>query len=342
MDPNESINTCMDPDGDVTLELSGSDAQFSLLVSSKALTLASSVFKAMFNSGFKESLSNRAGSGKHSVALPDDDVEAFTLLCHIFHHHVSEVPREVSVDCLENIATICDKYDCIKVIGSWAFMWLHLWIKSPPSANNLNRLMSTALILDDPDTFSRFSWEIVSSLDGNFVDLPDITDNPLIHCGSSIICKSISLAKISRLTAIAAFKAKRMRIILDLATLIDLSISRSRTSIQSLCRCDDSNLARHLRSLQKSKLWALNEVLRHRKISEFFDYIDLYTDMEPTTCEVLRCGSCEYWKGLRLRETPVEAMSRLIETKKGLCLDCVKTGTESRREGECRIKHISS
>ena len=60
-------------------------------------------------------------------------------------------------------------------------MWLNPWIESHPSGD-LNKLLLVAFMLNNPYAFSRFSWEIISVHVGQFMDLPGVSDHPLVRC----------------------------------------------------------------------------------------------------------------------------------------------------------------
>lgn len=91
----------MDPDGDVILELSDKKH---LRVSSRITALSSKVFAEMLKSQFKEGLSsNRALETPHLISLPDDNVEAFTLLLNVIHYWMDLVPQKPEAPCLENL-----------------------------------------------------------------------------------------------------------------------------------------------------------------------------------------------------------------------------------------------
>lgn len=106
--------------GDVNLEVSCTNGKVQLLVSSKVLTLASPVFAAMLNSKFKAGLSNdNGGLEKTPIYLPDEDMDAFTVVCNIIHYRVDEVPEDLPLSCLKNVAIICDKYDMTRSLMGW-------------------------------------------------------------------------------------------------------------------------------------------------------------------------------------------------------------------------------
>lgn len=69
--------TIMDPEGDVLFVL----GDFEFRVSSKALSLASPVFKAMFGPNFAEGQGLALGKGIRRIEMHDDDPEAMNILC---------------------------------------------------------------------------------------------------------------------------------------------------------------------------------------------------------------------------------------------------------------------
>lgn len=95
---DEAISTIdIDSIGDVSLELSYPDGDIHLTLASKTLTLVSPVFAAMFNSEFKEGLSNRAVSRRDPISLPDEDGPAFVVLCAATHYQMDKIPTLRSV-----------------------------------------------------------------------------------------------------------------------------------------------------------------------------------------------------------------------------------------------------
>lgn len=167
----------IDSKGDIVLEL----GKERLLVSSKALTLASPVFEAMFKPTFKEGIQSHQNSCDPSIIpLPEDDAEAFILLCKVVHHRAHEIPQEPGIPCLENLAFICDKYQCSAAVAYHGIVWLQRLLRDA-GAKDLNRLLLLAYVLDLPDCFSSISWEILQTHTGQFVDLPLLADHPLIR-----------------------------------------------------------------------------------------------------------------------------------------------------------------
>ncbi|KAE8453984.1 hypothetical protein EG329_007760 [Mollisiaceae sp. DMI_Dod_QoI] len=110
-----------------------------MLVSSKHLTLASPVFKAMLKSNFctGELLTS------HDVAeieLPDEDPEAFEILMNILHGRVRQVPKQINLKLATKLAIIVDKYLVLEPVEIYVRQWLSSLRKWMPEGFNSNIL----------------------------------------------------------------------------------------------------------------------------------------------------------------------------------------------------------
>ncbi len=171
----------IDANGDVLLELFDQDRRVRLLVTSKVLSLVSPVFAAMFASRFKEGLSsNPPPSTTPLVALPDDDVEALTLLCKMAHHQTRDVPKCPRTACLEKFAIVCDKYDCVGVFTHTSTMWLKARLQVS-DAEDHTRILFAAYVLDLPDAFSAVSWQMLLAEVGSFYGRPSLCSSELVR-----------------------------------------------------------------------------------------------------------------------------------------------------------------
>jgi hypothetical protein len=180
MSDREASITDIDPNGDVLLVLSGQRGETHLRVSSSVLSLSSAVFAKMLASQFKEGLGSSSSSGApRRIPLPDEDVEAFTLLCNVIHFRMNLVPRKPTVTCLENLAVICDKWDFTSAIAASSELWLQNWIKSADDPD-LTKLLFAAYVLDAPHAFSRISWKILVAQVGPFVNLQGLAEHELV------------------------------------------------------------------------------------------------------------------------------------------------------------------
>src|SRR5689334_541163 len=93
-----------------------------MLVSSKHLSLASKVFKAMLLPNFREG-SDLARNGKTVIPLPDDDVGSMSVIMSIIHAGCRKVPEKVTASQLSKLALVVDKYKLHNSITFHARKW---------------------------------------------------------------------------------------------------------------------------------------------------------------------------------------------------------------------------
>ncbi|KAK8188430.1 uncharacterized protein BKA78DRAFT_345766 [Phyllosticta capitalensis] len=128
---NSSV-TVFDPDGDVRLlvfdhpsDQSGDEAaQKTFLVSSKAMSLASDVWKAMFNGHFREAQQPSGTNQQREVSFPDDDARALEILLNIAHMRYDLVPQKLSFSRLVQVTVATDKYGATKLLRPWYKAWM--------------------------------------------------------------------------------------------------------------------------------------------------------------------------------------------------------------------------
>lgn len=111
----------LDDSGDATL-LVGTDsaALQPVQVSSTAMTLASPVWKDMFERHWK-------ANGAIEVPLRDDEVDALYIALRIAHLRFHEIPRKdgLTIDALLELAVVCARYDIVKLVRP--FLDLYGW-----------------------------------------------------------------------------------------------------------------------------------------------------------------------------------------------------------------------
>ncbi|EXJ71548.1 uncharacterized protein A1O5_05356 [Cladophialophora psammophila CBS 110553] len=167
----------IDPDGDLIVEIE----EQRLRISSKVISLASPVFCAMLRSGFKEGTSQATTSDPRIIPLPEDDLEAFKLVCRVIHFQLDQIPQELKIDALEKLALVCDKYQCTIAMRHCAALWLQR-LSDTFLAAELNRQLLVAYLLDLPTAFSDISWRLMQAQAGPFEALPGLTDHPTVPC----------------------------------------------------------------------------------------------------------------------------------------------------------------
>jgi hypothetical protein len=99
------------------------DGQRIYKVSSLAMSMASPIWKAMFNpaSGFRESNPDVA------VEFPEDDPNMMLILLRIAHLQFNEVPKSITFACLRELAVLCDKYDTVGLVQPFIENWMGPW-----------------------------------------------------------------------------------------------------------------------------------------------------------------------------------------------------------------------
>lgn len=156
----------IDPEGDVVLNL----AEAELQVSSRALSLGSKVFKALFSPRFSEGLALSRGQGR-PIELDDDDTAAMTTLCQVLHHTYRKIHRDVSAESLADLALVADKYDCVEAISQYSSCCLSEWLRPEHndqfvSAPPYGRLIYPALTFDDAYMFQQITKRAVYQKNG--------------------------------------------------------------------------------------------------------------------------------------------------------------------------------
>ena len=104
-----------------------------MLVSSKHLILASSVFGAMLQDRFNEGQTLRS-AGYLELPLPDDDPVAFSILLDVIHGHTRKVPRKIDFELLIQISILVDKYQLQEVVEVFSDGWIQALDQKVPES----------------------------------------------------------------------------------------------------------------------------------------------------------------------------------------------------------------
>lgn len=92
-------------------------------VSSKHLSLSSSVFKALFSRKFSEGGHLRT-KGSIELPLPDDHSAALLILLNLVHGRIRRVPKILGLDMLTQVAVLVDKYDMGEAVTLFSEIWI--------------------------------------------------------------------------------------------------------------------------------------------------------------------------------------------------------------------------
>ena len=125
-DENPSVNaskhTICDPTGDRQI-IAGKGGNAELFtVSSNAMSLACKPWNAMLGKDgrFVEASEHQTTP----IPFPDDDVHALRILLNTVHLQFPSVPTKLTTAELRGVASLCDKYDCAKVVQPWLVHWI--------------------------------------------------------------------------------------------------------------------------------------------------------------------------------------------------------------------------
>ncbi|KAL1847059.1 hypothetical protein Plec18170_008835 [Paecilomyces lecythidis] len=175
----------IDPNADVALRVESKD----LLVSSKILSMASTVFdRMMSNDGTERSDPNAL----LILRLQDDDHEALTLLCRLLHHKFDGVSEALpSLHILLDFISLAKKYEFLPSVQFQASHWLHRKAGSLGrlSLEDKKKIYSAACLLGNEEDFRSISMETINSLkaeelEGLLLDL-DPSAKPIGVCPKS-------------------------------------------------------------------------------------------------------------------------------------------------------------
>lgn len=144
-------------DGDILVQTSSQE----LLVSSKILTLASPVFKTMFNSKFLEGSAIRSVQNPLELPLPDDDPDALAVLFHTLHFSSKRKFLKLGADLQLDVAQLSDKYDCATSIYGESGRWLRSLSESDHSSLILWKSSTIDFLMGHIDEFSNLTAKLV-------------------------------------------------------------------------------------------------------------------------------------------------------------------------------------
>ncbi|KAI1941983.1 hypothetical protein LOZ66_001464 [Ophidiomyces ophidiicola] len=124
-------------------------------VSSRHMTLASSVFRAMLQQQFAES-NTLSLTGRVDIALPDDDPDALLILLNIIHGRVRKVPLRVDLSTLTQLAILVDKYDVHEAVELFSTFWFDNLKSTIPShfTNDVPAWICICWVFNRPEEFS--------------------------------------------------------------------------------------------------------------------------------------------------------------------------------------------
>ena len=187
----------VDSSGDVILRV-GSENPYNIQVSSKALSLASDVFAAMFSNRFREGQELRAnqldGCSPVSVKVAEDEKDAMLLCCNIIHFQINSSSSVPGPQALVDLAVLADKYNCIQALWPLSDHWIDSHI-ARATAKGLTRLLLVSYLLGTSTMFLRVTKSFTEYCDKDLSQIatgPEYEILPLsLYCMSTVFPTSI-------------------------------------------------------------------------------------------------------------------------------------------------------
>lgn len=173
------------PDGGPTRKYSNALKEVQVRASSKHLKLASPVFAAMLGNGTFQEGHTLDEEGCVEIGFPDDDPEAFIILLNICHCRSRLVPREVTFECLVEIAILVDKYDMLGMVKFYSDTWIANLVMKEHNAKPLSWLF-LFWVFEMEDNFKDMSRTVLEGCDENL----EAGLDPRLSIPSSVIGKS--------------------------------------------------------------------------------------------------------------------------------------------------------
>lgn len=156
--------TIIDGDGDLQIDLTDDWGNLQgLLVNRHVLRLASPVFAAMFakDSPFEESRNRVTNDNSVQVVkFEDDDFGAMCIIMNVIHFQGHRVPRELPLNGLDIIASLCDKYDLSSHLGPWGHLWAKQFLQEG-AHGHCNRLLRISVAMKLPEEYTFITRHLI-------------------------------------------------------------------------------------------------------------------------------------------------------------------------------------
>ncbi|KAK1020705.1 hypothetical protein LTS16_026929 [Friedmanniomyces endolithicus] len=219
------------------------------------------------------------------------------------------------------IGAICDKCDFIEALRLWSSSSLRAAIVEADD-NGMYTLLEAAYLLDSWEEFGQVSTQIISHHVGAFKhsSINTFGDGHLGRKSARAHEKSMDDLEAKREDAIFAAVVALEKVVADLFRIGRVS--------------DWHPGGRWVRQLEDNGMWPMGTAIQQRSLWDVLEWMQIFTDPwhEITRDDSHLCNE----PGLMMREKLREIRGDILNTKFGLCLDCVNTEGESYRTSKCR------
>ena len=155
-----TVVTEPDADGDTILLVGPADQSTPMRVSSKILTLASPVFKAMLSTRFAEGQSPASSTQPRTILLPEDNARIMLAVFQKLHFHTVSIEDFDTPSTIAELALVCDEYDLAKALDSWTELMLQKQQRQSLSYKEWAQLLRCSRIFKNHSSF----WFISNKL----------------------------------------------------------------------------------------------------------------------------------------------------------------------------------
>jgi len=312
-------------------------------VSSKVLSVASPVFKAMLGGKFREGAefaARRAAAEQYTLSLPEDDAESTLVLLCVLHHNLAGLSDRPGPEVLENLAFTCDKYQCTHVLRYCGALWMGNWLADnrsvAPPVEDVCRMLVFAYVADLPLEFNDAAWKLLMYHVGPIsstrkeksplalVDHPLLRDDvaDYIDKRRAEFCEAFHGAMMAPLNK-------------DWVSLSDGCFRAAKAVGAYVKRLRSCGLMPHDLSFSRHKFASLFSSGSHDMM------VPSPITTEDYTCSLYNCRcKADLRQHVPLTDCLRRQVNELREQKDSfVCLDCVKTDGQSKTDGKCRRKH---
>ncbi|OIW32637.1 hypothetical protein CONLIGDRAFT_712920 [Coniochaeta ligniaria NRRL 30616] len=355
---------------DPNFEADDDPRSFSILVSSKVLSVASPVFKAMLCGNFKEGLElsqSKALSVAYPLELPEDSAKSLYLLCKILHSNVADLPEQLDGCCLMFIARLADKFQCAPTLKYTGTLWLRDFLvpshrfypgDAVPWVGKIIKQFWEALFfaytIDLPAEYSAIAWALVLYGEPQY---------PKTFADSELDSFDAYYGRVVCEKAVEGIFDERMRCRQALYEAMMAPLSSPWHTMTSHCMCAAKTVGVYVEALKKADVWP-SDITEPRKMSigSIFKVCNSKSlpSIKPSsyhckrqsgapTCPCRSEPRDSLMRPLQLlchelawRQHRVADYNHAFKPKNGdLCLDCIKfaSGGQNKRRKKCRIDH---
>jgi len=314
--------------GDVILCVGGEEqGTFRILVSSASMSVASSVFEAMFYGRFAEGQA-LSSTNPREIALPDDSPTSMLLLCQIIHMKTSDIPRQLELNALADFAILCDKYDCVDAVRAWSRVWV-LELLAKPEAPGFEKLIMVTYALDLPDEFCK----VTRSLIINRTFSVDI--EVAAHGTDFVPLKAFGLSTHNKhlLNSHSHHAAQLQKGQSFYYNKVGPALMPQRLSEMVSYTCAHSVFTLHMVNARRADIFPATTV----SIQQYRDRCTKMSRLSNSTCENGYGCPCRY--GDQLQENTLASIEDVIRSVQGMCLDCVCSVGQLDGREQCRAQH---